>query len=169
MFSRAQNTFVCFEMLVVCELVFFFVCMLVWEIWFYCFSWRTAAKASLFFGTEIFPLLPFFFFTVTNKNRKPNNEEETKRNFVFDCLHVLKPIELCDGGQQIKPILDLWETNREECWENVEILLNVKFWKFVYYSFCVFVCTCGCFNWVIHLLAFFFCLYLLDSVACFDN
>lgn len=32
-------------------------------------------------------------------------EEETKM-FVFDCFHVLKPIELCDGGQQIKPVLD---------------------------------------------------------------
>lgn len=66
-----------------------------------------------------------FTFIATNKNRKPHNEEETKK-FVFDCLHVLKPIELYDGGHQIKPILDLGN-KREEGKENVEILLNVNF------------------------------------------
>lgn len=153
----------------------FCFCMLVWEIWFYCFSWWTA-NASFLGGTEFF----FRFYwqrTWTKKKQEKKTEQwwRGNKNFRFRLFaHVLKPdwIVWRDGGQQMKPILDLVGNKREECFlrkcRDSTKRLNLEVLSFFFECLGV----CGCFNWVIHLLAFFlflFCLYLLDSVACFDN
>lgn len=178
MFSRAQNTFRLLRWLLLWAYVFFCFVFVCWCEKFDFTAFRDERLMLHFWGEpNFFPLL-----LATNLNEKKKQEKKTEqwwrgnKNFRFRLFaHVLKPdwIVWRDGGQQMKPILDLVGNKREECFFLRKCRDSTKRLNLEVLSF-FFEClgVCGCFNWVIHLLAFFlflFCLYLLDSVACFDN
>lgn len=107
---RARKILSFVEMLVVWACVFLFVCMLVWEIWFFCFSWWTA---KLLFWNRHFSA--FFHFKL-QQTKTENRTMKRKQKFSFSIV--------CTFWNRLNCVTEDNKWNRSWIWETNE--KNVK-------------------------------------------